>query len=365
MFDVNEKLMRLAVRAAKKGKGKVSPNPLVGAVIVKDGSIISIGWHNVYGDIHAEKMAIENAGDIDFSDATIYVNLEPCTHYGKQPPCAPLLIEKKFKSVVVGTHDPNPLVAGKGLKMLRDAGIEVVDEVLVDECRWLNRFFFKNISDKMPYTILKLAQSLNGCIATQAGESKWITGPESRKRVHQLRAEVDGIIIGKNTAKKDNPTLNVRLVEGRDPYRIIFDTNLNCPPDLKMFDIKDGKSVIICGDGINKTKIDKFKSDSGVLVYPVDMIDGRINAESAMAKLSEELNIASVMIEGGAVLASSFLSMNLIDEIHLFIAPKIILGGIQSIYELNITEKLADAKQYKMKGMQKSGEDLEVICTKM
>ena len=215
-----DQAMLLCLKLAMKGSGYVNPNPRVGAVLLRGDEIVSTGWHKEFGAAHAEVDTINNAEIDDFSDTTRVVNLEPCSHYGKTPPCVTLILEKKIKRVVVGMLDPNPEVNGKGVQILRDAGVEVITDVCKKECEWANRFFQKYILTGVPYIILKVAQSLNGSIATFNGKSKWITGEESRKKVHKLRSEVSAVIIGKMTASFDNPKLTVRDVKG-NPLRII------------------------------------------------------------------------------------------------------------------------------------------------
>ena len=224
----DEYYMKEAIELAKKGIGKVNPNPLVGAVIVKNNEIIGSGYHQAYGEAHAEVNAIIDAESkgISVEGATIYVTLEPCSHYGKTPPCALKIVDKKFKRVVVGSNDPNPLVSGRGLEMIRNAGIEVVTAVLEAECTEINKVFYKYITTKTPYIFLKVAITLDGKIATSVGDSKWISNEESREKVQYYRNKFMGIMIGANTLSNDNPSLTARMSEGRDPYRIIIDPDL-------------------------------------------------------------------------------------------------------------------------------------------
>jgi len=366
MQEIYNKYMNMALSLALKGTGKVSPNPRVGAVIIKNDEVVSTGWHQEFGGKHAERIAIENAEGINLEGAALIINLEPCSHFGKQPPCAPLLVEKMFGKVIVGIMDPNPLVHGEGLNLLQHNGIEVVKGVLEDECRWINRFFVKYITEKKPYVILKTAQSLNGCIATATGESKWITSEASRKKVHEIRAEVDAVIIGRDTAIKDNPDLTVRHIDGRNPYRVVFDTRLNLPWHLKM--LKDEfkeRTIVCCSEEMPEYKIEQFKEMTGTKVLTVsENSEKRIDVHHALTKLAEEFYISSVMVEGGAGIASSFLLSSEVDELRFFYAPKIILGGLCSFYDDKETEKLIDAPKFKIKSILKSGDDFEVICTR-
>ena len=217
---LNEKFMKIAIELAKKGIGNVNPNPLVGAVIVKDGKIIGQGYHERYGEGHAEVNAFKSLDD-DPTGATMYVTLEPCFHYGKTPPCADRIIENKISKVIIGMVDPNPLVSGKGIEKLKNAGIEVEVGILEEECRKINEVFIKYITTKKPFVVMKTAMSLDGKIATKTGESKWITSEKSRLQVHILRNKFSGIMVGVNTIIKDNPELTCRVVEGNNPIRII------------------------------------------------------------------------------------------------------------------------------------------------
>ncbi|MBR0470014.1 MAG: bifunctional diaminohydroxyphosphoribosylaminopyrimidine deaminase/5-amino-6-(5-phosphoribosylamino)uracil reductase RibD, partial [Clostridia bacterium] len=225
---MEEKYMRRAIELAKGGTGFTNPNPLVGAVIVKDGQIIGEGFHEKYGSLHAERNAIKNA-TADVKGADIYVTLEPCCHTGKQPPCTEAIIESGIKRVIIGSRDPNPLVHGKGAKILRDKGIEVVEDFLRDECDALNDIFFHYISTKTPYVIMKTAISADGKIATKSGHSKWVTSEESRMHSHEIRKRVAAILVGSNTVKADNPSLTCRTENPSNPIRIICDSHLTVP----------------------------------------------------------------------------------------------------------------------------------------
>ncbi|MBD8974028.1 MAG: bifunctional diaminohydroxyphosphoribosylaminopyrimidine deaminase/5-amino-6-(5-phosphoribosylamino)uracil reductase RibD, partial [Clostridiales bacterium] len=227
---MEEKYMRRAIELAKSGVGKVNPNPLVGAVIVKDGQIISEGYHAKYGDLHAERNAFRNLKNAEEAKgAEMYVTLEPCCHQGKQPPCTQAIIEHGIRKVYVGSNDPNALVAGKGIRQLREAGIEVETEVLKEECDALNPVFFHYITTKTPYVLMKYAMTLDGKIATRTGHSKWISGEESRARVQQTRNALKGIMVGIGTVLNDDPMLTCRIPDGRDPIRIICDSKLRIP----------------------------------------------------------------------------------------------------------------------------------------
>jgi len=233
----DESYMRLALRLARKGAGRVSPNPMVGAVVVDpSGEIISTGYHPEFGKPHAERIALKKLG-YKASGATLYVNLEPCCHHGKTLPCTEAIIKSGVKRVVVGVLDPNPQVSGRGVEILRKHGIEVKVGVLEEECKWLNRGFFKWVLKGIPYVVLKWAQTLDGKIATVTGESKWISSERALNYAHRLRAESDAVVVGKNTVLADDPELTVRRVRGVDPLRVVLDSKLELPLDRKIFHV--------------------------------------------------------------------------------------------------------------------------------
>jgi len=365
-IKLDEEMMRRAIKLARKGTGKVSPNPRVGAVIVKNGEVISEGWHHEFGKKHAEIDAIDKAKEADLNGAEMYVNLEPCVHTGKTPPCVNVLIEKKFSKVYVGMKDPNPIVAGKGIEKLRENGIEVVTDICNTEAKWINRFFIKHIKTGFPYVIMKVAQSINGCIATSFGESKWITCESSRKRSHKLRSEVDGIIIGKRTAAVDNPSLTVRDVDGTTPKRIVFDTNLSIPLNTKLFqDDEREKTIICCNFEAAKTRKAENLRMVGVNILPIMVSDEKHNLdiENALLRLSNNYNISSILVEGGAGIFSSFISSSFVDELHLFIAPMIIGNGLNAFNSYN-TDFLKSAKRFSIKAYSQSGDDVHIVALK-
>lgn len=319
--------MKLAIDLAKMGKGRVNPNPMVGAVIVKDNKVIGKGYHQEYGQNHAEVNAINSATE-DISNSTMYVTLEPCSHYGKTPPCVDKIIENNISKVVIASLDPNPLVSGKGVKKLKDAGIEVVTGVLDDENKKINEVFMKYIIDKNPFVIMKAAMSLDGKIATSSGESKWISCEESRKEVHELRNIVMGILVGVDTVIKDNPQLTARLENGKNPIRIIVDSNLRIPIDSNVIqNIKEARSIVVTTNKASKDKIKTLES-KGVEVLIANEKEGRVDLKDMIDKIGK-LNIDSILLEGGSTLNFSALNENIIDKIQIYIAPKII-GGVDS-----------------------------------
>ena len=300
--------MQRALDLAERGKGAVRPNPLVGCVLVHEGKIIGEGYHEQYGGPHAEVNAIASVTDPKLlADATAYVSLEPCSHWGKTPPCANLLVEKGIKSVVVATLDPNPLVAGKGVKLLEEAGISVQVGLLEQEANWQNRRFFCQQEKHRPYLILKWAQTQDGFIARENFDSKWISSSQSRQLVHQWRAAEQAILVGKNTALHDNPRLNVRDWTGSDPIRVVLDSKLELPADLHLF---DQQIPTLC---YNLLKSEKLTNLEWVQLP-------QLSLEALMADLHAR-QIQSVLIEGGSQTIQQFLAAGLWDEARVFTAP--------------------------------------------
>ena len=320
----DELYMRRAIELAKKGTGFVNPNPLVGAVIVKDDVIIGEGYHEKYGELHAERNALKNCTGSP-KGATIYVTLEPCCHHGKTPPCTDAIIESGIKRVVVGSLDVNPLVAGKGVQILRDNGIEVETGVLLDECTSLNRVFNKFILKKRPYVVMKYAMTSDGKIATDSGKSKWITCEESRKAVHVLRNELMGIMVGVSTVVADDPMLDCRLdTPHRNPVRIICDTNLRTPLYSKLVQTASEIPTIIATASEDTSKISEYENKGCKIIIVPKKADG-IDLNVLMEKLGEN-GIDGILLEGGGTLNNSALKAHIVDEVHTFIAPKI-FGG--------------------------------------
>ncbi|MGL5346594.1 MAG: bifunctional diaminohydroxyphosphoribosylaminopyrimidine deaminase/5-amino-6-(5-phosphoribosylamino)uracil reductase RibD [Peptostreptococcaceae bacterium] len=321
---MHEKYMKRALELASKGKGKVSPNPMVGAVIVKNSDIISEGYHIVYGKEHAEINALKNTTEC-VEDSTMYVTLEPCSHFGKTPPCVEEIIKNKISKVVIGCLDPNPLVSGKGVKKLKENGIEVVVGVLEEECRKLNEVFFKYICAKKPFITMKCAMSLDGKIATNIGESRWISCELSRRKVHKLRNEVSGIMVGVDTVIKDNPQLTCRLENGRNPIRIIVDSKLRIPIESKVVQGTDiAKTIVATTNMANKNKISEL-IHKGVQVIVTNIKNERVDLEELMTILAKN-KIDSILLEGGASLNYSALEEGIVDKVQIYIAPKIIGG---------------------------------------
>ena len=313
----------MAIKLAKKGEGKVNPNPLVGAVIVKEGKVIGKGYHREYGKEHAEVNAFKSLRE-DAIGATLYVTLEPCSHYGKTPPCINKIIENKIAKVVIGCVDPNSLVSGRGIKKLQEAGIEVVTGVLEEECKGINEVFMKYITTKKPFVMLKGAMTLDGKICTASGESKCITSEKSRKDVHNLRNRFKGIMVGINTVIADDPQLTCRINGGRNPIRIIVDTNLRVPLNAKVLDTSTGRTIIATSESSSEEKIEILKK-KGVEILKLPTKDEGIDLEKLMIALGK-LDIDGILLEGGGTLAYSALEAGIVHKVRLYIAPKIIGG---------------------------------------
>jgi diaminohydroxyphosphoribosylaminopyrimidine deaminase/5-amino-6-(5-phosphoribosylamino)uracil reductase len=318
--------MKIALEMAQKGRGWTSPNPMVGAVVVKDGRIVGQGCHERVGGPHAEVNAIDDAGD-DARNATLYVTLEPCNHFGRTPPCTQKIIDAGIRRVVVGMNDPNPDVTGGGNAFLKEHQIEVTTAVLEKEAKELNEGFATWITTKKPFVIAKCAATLDGRIATRTGDAKWVTGPVSRRHVHRIRHGVDGIMVGVQTVIADNPSLTTRLEgeEGSDPTRVILDTNLSMPPTAKMLSQPSNAATwIVCGpDATEKRR--KNLEKAGARIMRVPTLESRIDLPALIKRLGSE-NITSLLIEGGGTVLGSAFAAGIVDKVCFFYAPKI-LGG--------------------------------------
>lgn len=325
MEEKDIQYMRRAMELAYRGTGAVNPNPLVGAVVVKDGRIIAEGWHQCYGGPHAERNALKNKTE-DVEGATMYVTLEPCCHTGKTPPCTDAVIEHRIAKVVVGLTDPNPLVAGKGIKKLRDAGIEVVAGVLEDELREQNRVFLKYITTRMPWVILKAAMTLDGKIAAHTGDSRWVTGEESRHYVQRMRAEFPSIMVGSGTVRTDDPLLNCRL-EGdvRQPVRIVVDSRAAIALDSHIVRTAgEYRTVVVHTDQAPLRQLEALQA-AGVETLLCAARDNRVDIREMLHTLGTS-GIDAVLLEGGGELNDTFIRERLVDEVCIFVAPKIIGG---------------------------------------
>ncbi|MGB9630123.1 MAG: bifunctional diaminohydroxyphosphoribosylaminopyrimidine deaminase/5-amino-6-(5-phosphoribosylamino)uracil reductase RibD, partial [Thermodesulfobacteriota bacterium] len=292
----DEYWMRRALRLAEKGRGRTSPNPMVGAVLVKMGRVIGEAYHQKAGEPHAEILALKQAGE-NARGATLYLNLEPCTHYGRTPPCAPSVILSGVRRVVIGMEDPNPLVRGRGVESLKNAGIEVTLGILEKDSQRLNEAFTKYIQTKEPFVILKVASTLDGKIATRSGDSKWISGELSRRWVHRLRNQVDGVVVGIGTILKDDPLLTSRIRGGRDPYRIILDSRLRIPEEARVLKENPAKTILAITELASDEKLARLEG-RGVRILRFDSEEERVPLRPLLTRLGE-MGMMSILVEGG------------------------------------------------------------------
>ncbi len=320
----DQEYMRLALHEARKGLGRTSPNPCVGAVVVHGSVVIARGYHKKAGTPHAEVHALRRAGVLAH-DATLYVTLEPCNHTGRTPPCTQAILASGIKRVVVGMEDPNPLVHGSGIKYLQSQGLEVVSGVLAAECRALNRPFIKYITQGLPWVVMKAGMSLDGRITYQKNHSGWMTGPASSRKVHRLRDRVDAILVGAATVRIDDPALTTRLPDrrGRDPLRVILDTHLSIPASSQVLHLESSAPTwIFCGVDVSADKIEKLNKPDRVIVRQVQCgKDGRLELRQVLEVLARDGGVTSVLVEGGGRVHGAFLRQGLVDHVTLFIAP--------------------------------------------
>lgn len=369
---MEEEYMRRALELAQKGIGKTSPNPMVGAVLVKDGRIIGEGWHEAYGQAHAEVNAVRSAEEFlmrsgqsaldDLAGATMYVNLEPCCHQGKTPPCTELLIRKRVGRVVIGTLDPNPLVAGKGSEQLRRAGIQVEEGILEKDCRRLNEVFFHFIRTRRPFVILKGAMSLDGKIAAESGASKWITGEAARQDVHRLRGQYAAIMTGVETVIQDDPALTCRVGSGRNPKRIILDSRLRIPLESKILSNPESNPAIVaCTEDASHRMIRRLE-EAGTEVLCCRSCGGRIDLTDLTAKLGA-LQIDSVMLEAGGTVNEAAFSQGIVDKVIFYLAPKIIGGAnAKTIVDGVGIRELSDAYPLQIDEIKPLGSDYKITA---
>jgi len=325
MKSLDEKYMGMALRLAEKARGRTSPNPMVGAVVVKNGHVVGRGYHRKAGEPHAEAIALKKAGPAAKS-GTLYVTLEPCSHTNKRtPPCTPLVVQSGVKRVVIAMIDPNPHVSGGGISTIRKSGIKLVTGVLEAEASKLNEAFIKHVTTKTPFVTLKIAQTLDGKIATASGESKWITSEEAREEGRRLRDINDAILVGVNTILRDDPSLTTRIPGGRDPIRVIVDSTLRIPLNAKVLIQKSqAKTMVATLSNVPESKIKKLQ-DIGAEVLTTKGVLGRVDLQDIMKKLGQK-DIMSVLIEGGAEVNASALKSSIVDKIVMFIAPTIMTG---------------------------------------
>ncbi|MFT9596381.1 bifunctional diaminohydroxyphosphoribosylaminopyrimidine deaminase/5-amino-6-(5-phosphoribosylamino)uracil reductase RibD [Mesobacillus sp.] len=351
--------MALAINLASATEGQTSPNPQVGAVLVKDGRIIGMGAHLKAGEHHAEVHAISMAGE-KAKGATLYVTLEPCSHFGKTPPCSNLVIESGIKKVFVASVDPNPLVGGAGVKKMLEAGLDVQVGLMEEEAKALNKVFFHYISTGLPYVTLKSATSLDGKIATVTGESQWITGEEARKDVHQFRHTHDAILVGVNTVIKDNPSLTTRLeAGGKNPVRVVLDSALRTPLDSRIINDRAAQTIIVTGARAEPERIKQF-TKLGIEIIGLET--EKVGIHDMLKKLGDR-GINSVFVEGGAEVHGSFLKEKAFQQVITYIAPKL-LGGknAPAAYGGEGIARLEDTVSLKIIDVKQIGQDIRVIA---
>ena len=360
MTDQNYMLQ--AIQLAKQGEGWTNPNPMVGAVIVKNGRIIGKGYHKKCGELHAERNAIASLTE-SAEGATIYVTLEPCCHYGKTPPCTEAIIEQKIKRVVIGSRDPNPKVSGKGIKMLQEAGIEVIEDFMREECDRLNPVFFHYITTKTPYVVMKYAMTLDGKIATKTGASKWITGEAARAEVQHMRHRYMGIMAGIGTVLADDPMLNVRVEGWKSPIRILCDSGLRIPLDGQI--VKSAgkyRTIVAYADSENTEAKRKRLHEMGVETICCPDENNQVDLKKLMKYLGEE-GIDSILLEGGGTLNDSALRAGIVQEVQAFIAPKV-FGGMNSktpVEGIGVRFP-SEAVKLKCTDICQIGEDIRITC---
>ena len=366
LFMDSEKYMRIALDLASKGIGNVNPNPMVGAVIVKDDKIIGQGYHSVYGGPHAEIEALKSCSNA--SDAALYVTLEPCCHHGKTPPCTDAIIKNKISKVVIGCNDPNPLVCGKGIEILKNHGIEVETGVLEKECQDLNEIFFYYIKNKKPYVVMKYAMTADGKIATSSGESQWITGNLAREHTHKARHALSGIMAGIGTILADDPLLTCRIPGGKNPVRIICDSALKIPLDSKVAQTAKTVPTIVAASACNASlaassdasfnnKKEQLES-MGLTIIETELKDSKLDLQDLMQKLGKR-GIDSILLEGGGTLNYSALKQGIVNKLQIYIGAKI-LGGKESLspVEGEGIKNISDAVNLKLLNTTIMGEDV-------
>jgi diaminohydroxyphosphoribosylaminopyrimidine deaminase/5-amino-6-(5-phosphoribosylamino)uracil reductase len=356
--DLDKHYLRMACRLAAKAAGRTSPNPLVGAVLVRRGKIVGRGYHKFAGSDHAEITALKRAGR-RAKDATLYINLEPCSHYGKTPPCVGALIRAGIREVVAGMRDPNPLVSGRGFAQLRRAGIRVRVGALEGECYALNEGFVKYITRRVPFVILKLAASLDGKIAAATGDARWISDSVSRTAVHRLRDRVDGVMVGAETVLNDDPQLTCRVSGGRNPWRIILDGRLRIPLSARFLCQPDGeKNIVVTSKRAPLRKVQALEA-SGVQVWRFSTRAGEISWNDFLRRLAG-LGIVNVLVEGGANVAASALRQRAVDKVMFFYAPKIFGGDGRVMIDPLGIRRVSKALRVERLNVQKSGGDFVV-----
>ncbi|HUK39778.1 MAG TPA: bifunctional diaminohydroxyphosphoribosylaminopyrimidine deaminase/5-amino-6-(5-phosphoribosylamino)uracil reductase RibD [Candidatus Acidoferrales bacterium] len=354
----DRRYMRMACRLAMKAAGRTSPNPMVGAILVRGKKVIATGFHQLAGTDHAEIVALKQARD-EARGATLYINLEPCSHQGRTPPCTRSLIQAGIKEVVAGMKDPNPLVAGRGFQQLRRAGIHVRAGLLESECRALNEAFVKYITQRRPFVTLKLAATLDGKIASASGDARWISGEDSRRTVHRLRNQMDAVIVGIGTALADDPQLTCRIPRGRNPWRVVLDSRLRIPADAQVLQQRDPeKTIVATGNEAPRRKI-RFLEAQGAQVWKFKLRDKKIPWAALLNRLAD-LGVTSALIEGGAAVAASAIKKKAVDKIVFFYAAKILGGDGRAMIDKLGIRSVDKAIRLERLKVRRSGDDLMV-----
>ena len=369
MSSQHHQWMAKALELARRGLYTTDPNPRVGCVLVKDGQLVGQGYHHRYGEPHAERMALADAGD-KAKGATAYVTLEPCCHTGKTPPCSDGLIEAGVAEVVVAMTDPNPLVAGKGIAQLREAGINVIEDVLTSDAQAINPGFIKRMAEQKPYVRLKLGMSLDARTAMASGESQWITGDAARRDVQKLRARSSCVLTGISTVFADDPSLNVRLTEQelglaespvRQPRPVILDTHARLPLDAKVLELENSPIVIVA-EGASTDAVAALK-DKGASVHMVGQMNNRVDLNAMLSVLASE-QVNEVLVEAGPTLSGAFVQQQLVDELVIYMAPSLLGDQARGLMSLPGLDVLADREQWQWRDVRKVGNDLRLTLTR-
>ncbi|MFD2922827.1 bifunctional diaminohydroxyphosphoribosylaminopyrimidine deaminase/5-amino-6-(5-phosphoribosylamino)uracil reductase RibD [Halobacillus naozhouensis] len=358
----DERYMSMAIQMAKETVGQTSPNPSVAAVVVKNNQVVGLGVHVKPGEPHAEVHALRMAGE-KAQGAEIFVTLEPCSHFGQTPPCAQAVIDAGIKRVIIASHDPNPKVSGRGIKMMEKAGLTVETEVLIDEADELNRAFFHFIKTKQPYVRLKSAMSLDGKIATTTGESQWITGETARQDGHSYRHRSAAILVGINTVLMDNPKLTTRIAGGgNNPVRVVLDTHLRTPSDSQVIQDREAPTWIFTGDSVEGDEVTHFQDFPHVKVIKLETEN--VQVEAVLDYLGEQ-KLTSLLIEGGGTIADAFVRAGKVNETITYIAPKLI-GGRQALTPVagEGISSLAQLDAFKFLSSEQLGVDIKVVSVR-
>jgi len=358
MTSTDTTYMRRAIRLAERGRGLASPNPPVGAVVVQGGRIVGEGFHRGPGTAHAEMEAVEAAGEAS-RGATLYVTLEPCTHHGRTPPCAPRVIEAGFARVVIGTTDPNPAVDGRGVAALRDAGIDVTPGVRQTDAERLIQAFSKFIRTKRPFVTAKMAVSLDGRAAAADGSSRWITGPSARRDSHRMRAGADAVLVGIGTVLHDNPQLTVRLrgYAGRQPIRVVLDSSCRTPPDAAV--LGDGEQTLIVTTDKATPEAEQALRHRGAEVLRLPSRDGRVDLAAVMEALGRR-EVTHVLIEGGPTVIGDAVERGLADRYLFYVAPKLLGSGGPGAVAALVAPTISDARELRVESVRHIGADLRI-----